>query len=276
MSAIGFFNKKGAALAYDSISVSTNTPVAFDSPDHLVPWGTAQENSTNLRFNQKLIRLFPHLRRPLKVLDLGCSGGGFVKSLLEDGCFAVGVEGSDYSEKHARAEWPVLGRKFLFTADITRDFQVYGKSGEQSEAILFDVITAWEVMEHLPQERLDTVMKNLKKHLAPNGLIVMSISSLPDIVRGTQLHLTLKEKGWWKQLFMQHSFSHIEQLTSYFNTQFVRGPKQNAPGSFHLVLSFNEASFPMPPGLSWKEWAADCWLGSSPQRMLKKLIVGES
>ena len=75
----------------DSLRVVTDTPVALDSPDHLTPWGTARDNSKNIRFNHKLLRLFNHLSRPLQVLDLGCSGGGFVRSLLDVGQFAVGI-----------------------------------------------------------------------------------------------------------------------------------------------------------------------------------------
>ncbi len=55
-----------------NIHIETDYPVALDSPDHVFPWGTARDNSVNLRFNQKVYRLFK--REFLKVLDLGCSG----------------------------------------------------------------------------------------------------------------------------------------------------------------------------------------------------------
>ncbi len=29
------------------ITLKTNHPVAFDSPDHVFPWGTMRDNSTN-------------------------------------------------------------------------------------------------------------------------------------------------------------------------------------------------------------------------------------
>lgn len=58
------------------VCVETDYPVALDSPDHIIPWGTARDNSSNLRFNSKLYRLFDFTNRYPKVLDLGCSGGG--------------------------------------------------------------------------------------------------------------------------------------------------------------------------------------------------------
>ncbi len=73
------------------IVVHTSKPIALDSPDHLVPLGTRQDNSVNRAFNRKLRTLIPQPR----VLDLGCAGGGMVASFLDEGDFAVGVEGSD-------------------------------------------------------------------------------------------------------------------------------------------------------------------------------------
>jgi hypothetical protein len=101
--------------------LKTNKPVAFDSPDHIVPRGTKYDNTRNMLFNKKLEALFGH--RSLYVLDLGCAGGGFVKDCLEDGHFAVGLEGSDYSKKLERAEWRTIPAN-LFTCDITEDFSL--------------------------------------------------------------------------------------------------------------------------------------------------------
>lgn len=58
--------------------VNTEKPVAYDSPDHLAPWGTGRDNSVDHRFNGKLINwILPY---DLRLLDLGCSGGGQVRS----------------------------------------------------------------------------------------------------------------------------------------------------------------------------------------------------
>src|SRR3990167_2627697 len=104
----------------DMLKVETDYPVALDSPDHLEPWGTKQDNSVNKRFNKKLIKLFGHTPN---VLDLGCAGGGFVRSIIKQGGLAVGIEGSDYSKKIKRAEWAKIPDN-LFTADITKPFKL--------------------------------------------------------------------------------------------------------------------------------------------------------
>lgn len=251
-----------------NLSVYTEHPVAIDSPDYLTPWGTARDNSFNLRFNFKLLRLFQGLNRFPKVLDLGCSGGGFVKTCLDQGCLAIGIEGSDHSQLHARAEWPTLGNKFLFTADITKDFQVKLKN----VPLLFDIITLWEVMEHLPTDRLASVCKNISSHLEEHGLVIMSIASTEEIIRGTKLHLTVKEKHEWLDIFKKNKLYPLSGYEKFFNTQYVRGPKQNAPGSFHVFLSKNPDKAPHPPIIGVKEWLLDRWSMSKGQKLLQKLI----
>jgi len=93
--------------------------VAYESLDHIYPWGTKQDNSKNLSFNNALYELIPI--KELSVLDIGCSGGGFVKTLLDAGVLAVGIEGSDYSKIRGRAEWATIPGH-LFTADVTAPF----------------------------------------------------------------------------------------------------------------------------------------------------------
>src|SRR4051812_27451294 len=89
------------------VSLTATRPVAIHSPDYIEPWGTRRDNSRNRRFNHKLYKLFLN-RRSLRILDLGCSGGGFVRDCIDDGHFAVGLEGSDYSKRVGRAEWRTI------------------------------------------------------------------------------------------------------------------------------------------------------------------------
>ena len=178
------------------VSVETDFPVAYDSPDHLAPWGTSRDNSKNIRFNKKLYKLFEALPRPLRVLDLGCSGGGFVRDCLNDGCIAVGLEGSDFSLRMSRAEWALIGEKFLFTADITKPFKILMNDNQSGSARLtFDVITSWDVLEHIEGGHLAAVCQNLMDSLNDDGICVFSISNSSDIIRGVELHQTIQPQG---------------------------------------------------------------------------------
>jgi len=223
------------------IDVHTNKPVAYDSPDHLMPWGTRIDNSVHLPFNAKLARWIPP--ESLSVLDLGCAGGGFVKSVLEMGCLAVGIEGSDYSKQKRRAEWATIP-DYLFTADVTEPFTVVGcRGGQPEQALKFSVITAWEFLEHIRREQLPAVFRNIDAHLQPRGVVIMSVSPRPDVVDNVVLHQTVESREWWLAECQRHGFVHHDRVLPYFGEDWVRN-QENAPGSFPLVLSRQGETLP--------------------------------
>ncbi len=228
------------------ISVQTAKPIALDSPDHLVPRGTAQDNSVHLPFNRLLYELIP--AKQVRLLDLGCAGGGFVKSILDDGGFAVGIEGSDYSKQLRRAEWATIPGN-LFTADVTEPFRIV--SGNMKRQYVepkippwdyreetFNIITAWEFFEHIATNRLPDVMANIKRHLDPDGYVIGSICSAYDINYGIHLHQTVQFREWWVQFFSYFGFKTKPYIESHFGGDWLRGPKsaQSVAGSFLVVL----------------------------------------
>lgn len=216
------------------IRVRTNKPIAVDSPDHICPRGTAKDNSINLSFNKKLLWLIPASR--IRVLDLGCAGGGFVKSILDYGGFAVGIEGSDYSKLRQRAEWANIPGH-LFTADITEPFQVLSESEDRKEELLrFNVITAWEVMEHIREESLPAVFSNMDRHLAKRGVVIVSVSTKPDVYKRTHFHQNIKERRWWEGKIEEFGFRQHDDIADYFGRDWVRGA-DNGLASFNMVMT---------------------------------------
>lgn len=51
------------------IKVQATREVAYESPDHLVPWGTRRDKSRHKRFNQKLDQLFSEDRPPQALIS---------------------------------------------------------------------------------------------------------------------------------------------------------------------------------------------------------------
>src|ERR1039457_3002265 len=196
--------------------VKAERNVAVDSPDHICPWGTRRDNSRNRRFNEKLYAIFGLDHDPLWILDMGCSGGGFVKDCLDDGCIAIGLEGSDYSKRLGRAEWKVIPDN-LFTVDITYPFQIDGEFEGGRAPVQFDIITSWEVIEHIAEPSLKPLAENVRKHLKPGGLWIMSIATWADAPRGLQLHQTVKPRDWWIAKFRELGLENIEEYVHYFN-----------------------------------------------------------
>jgi SAM-dependent methyltransferase len=255
-----------SSVAGVNIVVKTEREVACASPDHLSPWGTKENNSTNRRFNDKLYRLYPR-QQQLKVLDMGCSGGGFVRSCIDDGCFAIGIEGSDYSKRHRRAEWRAIP-ECLFTCDVTGEFEILSGTSDMLQPVHFDVVTCWEMIEHIAEPDISKVAANVKRHLAPGGIWIMSVSPNEEIIHGARLHQTVKPKSWWIGKFAELGFEHSEPYVCYFNTQFIRGPKYNGPGSFHLVLTLDKTRLPAIPHERLLRRLNDLWIGSLPQKIL--------
>lgn len=222
----------------NQVLLTTNRPVAVDSNDHIhaSKGGSGNDNSINPHFNERLLAMFVD-KRPA-VLDLGCAGGGFVKSLLDQGCQAVGLEGSDYCMKHRKFEWAALAGRNLFTCDITKPFILQ----EEGKPLLFDVVTSWEVMEHIGEADLPQLINNVLNHLTQQGVWIMSVSQQSD---GGMFHKTLHDIRWWLSLFASFGLKHNPEIRATFDPHWVRGPNPTpwailAPDSFHLVLNRGE------------------------------------
>lgn len=185
------------------LRVVTDFPIAYESLDHLHPWGTKNDNNTNRTFIIKINKILQRLfKSNLKFLDLGCAGGALVRDFKDFGYLSVGLEGSDYSLKHQRAEWKDLGNKNLFTADITKEFTVLNNE----QPIKFHLITAWEVLEHIPQTELPMVFRNIIKSLEIGGYFVASTSSSSDMGTGVELHQTRLSNKEWK-IWVNNNFA---------------------------------------------------------------------
>jgi len=190
--------------------IKTNYPIALTSRDHLIPRGTKNDNSRNLRFNNKIAVIKPY---SISILDLGCAGGAMVKSFIDQGHFAIGLEGSDYSLNRQRAEWATIP-EYLFTTDISKPFQVFVNDKPHK----FDLITAWEFLEHIEEKDLSIVFQNINKHLLNDGLFIVSISWNEEFH-----HRTLHPLIWWKQFIEQFGFySDDELLATFLPRDFVR------------------------------------------------------
>lgn len=217
------------------ITVQTKKPVALDSPDHIRPFGTALDNSKHAEFNRRLYDVVAPDR--IRLLDLGCAGGGFVKSILADGAFAVGIEGSDYSKVRNRAEWATIPGN-LFLADITERFNILDADRTPCH---FNVITAWEFLEHLNLHGLRGAFNNVHWHATSDALFLGSISTIPDIQGGIRLHQTVKPREWWLRWFVDEGWTHRPDLEAHFADEWLRGPKsaQPVPCSFFFAMSLD-------------------------------------
>lgn len=95
-----------------------------------------------------------------KVLDVGCATGIFLKEMQNRGWQAYGIEPSDYAANYAKEQLKL---------NVTHDYL----QADSFEANQFDLITLWDVFEHLPnpQETLHIIHKILK----PGGVLLLCL-----------------------------------------------------------------------------------------------------
>jgi predicted TPR repeat methyltransferase len=200
------------------MKVITEFPIAYESADHIEPSGTMRDNTHHKFFVRQTARIF---KDPLVHIDLGCSGGGLVKDFIDYGYKSIGIEGSDFSLKNKRAEWATIPDS-LFTADITKPFEVVDDEGQRVKC---NVITAWEVMEHIKVGDLPGLLDNINKHLSDDGIFVASVATFPD----GDYHVTLEQEPWWLERFAENGLVPVGDPL-YKEEHMVR------KSSFYLVM----------------------------------------
>jgi len=184
-------------LPEPELVVDTERPFALDSDDFRHPLGSANDD---LRSPEFVRACENHFARKLNYLDIGCSGGGVVFDFILRGHKAVGIDGSDYPLRRQLGEWRILDGH-LMTCDITAPFRLRRKDCSATQQ--FDVISAWEVLEHLAETDIETALANVRQHLADDGLFVGSVATYlhEDPSTGAVYHLTVEGPAWWEERF---------------------------------------------------------------------------
>lgn len=211
------------------ITLETSHPIAYESPDHIFPWGTKNDNSTNEGFINETLDFWEQRgKSKVNFLDLGCSGGQLVVDYINKGHLGVGLEGSDYSVVHKRANWPEYYNKNLFTCDVTKPYKLL----KDNKEIKFDVISAWEVIEHIAEKDLIPFFNQINKNLISGGFFCGSISMNIEVLEGHALHQTVWNEKKWYEKFPQILKGTDLELYDY---PFQNKVRQDH-GSFHVLL----------------------------------------
>lgn len=100
----------------------------------------------------------------------------------------------------------------------TRSLNIIEQDIGQAE---YDMITAWEVIEHMPIEVFDKVMDRIKDALKPEGLFVFSTPDMDSprcqmndfFAACPPFHYTVFGKKWLKEYFVSHGWNVIETVS---------------------------------------------------------------
>lgn len=217
---------------YEHVTVIAEKPIAVDSPDHICPVGAKNDNTTNTWYIEEVMEYLNRENLGTNVMDIGCAGGQLAVDFSHRGCFSIGIEGSSYPVDNKRENWKNYHKTILHTADVTKPYYVQ-KSGEK---VLFDLISAWEVVEHIHPNDLDAFFDNVLSNLKPNGIFVASINTSEDVRvlpdgSTIQIHQSVFSKETWLDKILAD-----RNVVPYPFRHSVR----TGPSSFHIGMKRKE------------------------------------
>lgn len=122
---------------------------------------------------------------PRTVLDAGCAKGFLVEALRDRGVEAYGVDASEYAISSVREDIRPYCRVGSVTDELDRDY---------------DLITCFEVLEHLPLAESVDALANLCRHTGD-----LIFSSTPTNA-GEATHINVHPPEWWAERFAQQGF----------------------------------------------------------------------
>jgi 2-polyprenyl-3-methyl-5-hydroxy-6-metoxy-1,4-benzoquinol methylase len=119
---------------------------------------------------------------------------------------------------------------------------VYDDDNKPIKPIRFDLITAWEVIEHIELRDMDTFFYNIWQHLNQVGIFCGTISLVGDLVDGVQLHSTImSEQNWYRYferlaLFEMHNSLIKNRVRQETTSIFIVLQKIDKISTEHLYL----------------------------------------
>ena len=128
---------------------------------------------------------------PNSYLDVGCGTGIMVKTAVNLGIDAVGLDiipNAHFAVKEC---------------DLRGGFNL----GKQ-----FDLITCIEVMEHIPESSARTALKAIANHARDSGTIFVFSAASPG--QGGIDHINLKLGYWWRERIDALGFGYRHDLTT--------------------------------------------------------------
>lgn len=186
-----------------------------------------------------IVRIMEHVygEAPKSAVDVGCATGDLVQGFLDLGLDAWGIEGSPAAFPYLAVEdtWRVQFH------DLRQPLPEWVKlEGLPLFPSRVDVVTCFEVAEHLEPEAACTFVKTLVS--LSNHLV---ISACPPDVNGrppTKYHLNEQPPAYWEHLFSREGFKRNQDVEALFKEAWHPWRKKYGIAAFHMNLLYLEAA----------------------------------
>lgn len=147
-----------------------NFPYLFDKnqPDELQDLSnSAIKYDTLESWKERIFRKYAPNYVGMKMLDIGCGAGKFVRQCLDLGIDAYGIDLSKDRIEYGIKEYSLEGRIWQGTL-----------IEEQNKHIKYDIITLWDVIEHVPNPK--EILNEIRKIISIDSklfILTMSLDS---------------------------------------------------------------------------------------------------
>lgn len=195
------------------IFLKTDYLVAYDSPDHINPYGGTQQDFTDgTAFALYLQELYPGRQT---LIDLGTATGWVPLTMRKMGMLSVGLEGSDVAKNNKLGAW-LWSPDIVRTCDISRPFDIIDKNNERFK---FDFVTSWGVFEHIHPARMDILWGNVKNLMHFDSIGIFNIDCGEN-----EWHQSggVSQDEWQRRIEL--NFEILQELTFAANGEFRDHP----------------------------------------------------
>lgn len=151
------------------------------------------------RFDYKIDLIneeFKRFSKDLKILDIGCGKGHYLRNLLSQGF--DNILGVEFSKSCAD--------KYLQSLPhVNADFLEYNKTIENKT---YDMCLCMDVLEHISYKNIDSMVSGISR-IGNHALL--GVANHSDIFMGEELHIIQENSDWWINLLSKH-FSSVEKI----------------------------------------------------------------
>jgi len=144
------------------------------------------------------------------VIELGC-GSSVMATCLKEETSYLGLDGNPDAGMYVKGM--NKENKHVIVVDFTKEFML-------EPTVKADLLISFDVFEHLPEEKIDFVIKQVSRLLKPNGLAFFIIDRLP-----LQEHITIRDLSWW-----QNKFETINKWRRIESESFMQVLRENPCG----------------------------------------------
>jgi len=146
-----------------------------------------------------------HLLKEKIVLDFGCGFGRNIPVLLEFALIVYGIDVSKWAIQEA-AEYEPMGI-----------YNLYDGSSIPFQDGFFEAIFCWTILQHIPEEEIEKVAKEILRVLSPEGYLIAyeNVSTW----REDKSHIWFRDVPTYCKLFDQCELISGRVISDFDNTQ---------------------------------------------------------